>query len=81
MSSSGDSDEETPSKGTKRKVARSSRKSAIERLSEKYKEKTKLKEKELEMRKMELDLQKQKYKDEAEERKLFFALLREQLKK
>lgn len=59
MSSSG-SDEETPTKGTKRKVARSSRKSAIEMLSEKYKEKAKLKEKELEVRKMELDLQKQK---------------------
>lgn len=80
MSSSG-SDEETPSKGTKRKVARSSRKSAIEMLSEKYKEKAKLKEKELEMRKMELDLQKQKYEDEAEERKLLFSMLREQLKK
>lgn len=60
MSSSG-SDEETPSKGIKRKVARSSRKSAIEMLLEKYKEKAKLKEKELEVRKMELDLQKQKY--------------------
>ncbi|XP_044168185.1 calponin homology domain-containing protein DDB_G0272472-like isoform X1 [Acropora millepora] len=75
------SDEETPSKGIKRKVARSSRKSAIEMLSEKYKEKAKLKEKELEVRKMELDLQKQKYEDEAEERKLLFSMLREQLKK
>ncbi|XP_074633306.1 uncharacterized protein LOC141892071 isoform X1 [Acropora palmata] len=80
VSSSG-SDEETPSKGIKRKVARSSRKSAIEMLSEKYKEKAKLKEKELEVRKMELDLQKQKYEDEAEERKLLFSMLPEQLKK
>lgn len=55
--------------------------SAIEMLSEKYKEKAKLKDKELEVKKVELDLQKQKYEDEAEEGKLLFSTLREQLRK
>ncbi|XP_028410542.1 stress response protein NST1-like [Dendronephthya gigantea] len=59
---------------------RASKLTALEMLTDKYKQKTELKQKELELRRMELDFEKEKYNAEAEERKAKFQLEMEERK-